>query len=131
MFNRRPVWGLAAVVIGGLIVGTTVDRFPIGVVARSIVAMVIAWHASLVLVSFVLLLRSPYAGEVGAPSANLKSVWLTTLAAIAGGALLHYAVSWEGIGISQEVLRYRTEGIGVAGFLAGSIQAAVACGIDT
>ena len=131
MFNRRPVWGLAVVVIGGLIIGTTVDRLPISVLARSIVAMVIAWHASLVLVSIVLLLRSPYAAEAGAPSSDLKAVVLTTLTAIAAGALLHYAASWEGIGISPEWLRYRTVGIGIAGFLAGSIQAAVACGIDT
>ena len=129
MYYRHTVWGIAAVVIGALL-GNAVDRLPISAVAQSILAMIVAWHVGLGLVSFVLVFRSPYASERSATSPATGKMLLTTVAAGVAGFMLHAAVSWKGMGVGADLLRYRTEGIGIAGFVAGSIQAVAVCGLD-
>ena len=115
--------------IGGSL-GYAVERFPISAMARSAVAMVLAWHVGLLLVSFVMLMRSPYASDMGVVPVGLGAALLTTVAAALAGVILHAAVSWLGLGVSPEWLRHLPVFIGMAGFLAGSIHAAVVCGFD-
>src|SRR5262245_18827441 len=120
---------LAAVVLGGL-VGNAAERLPIHPVGQSVVAIVLVWFAALLLVSFVLQLRFPSASDVPAPSLDLRQVLLTTLLAVVVGLALHVAMAWIHLDFAPEILDHRPVVAGVAGFVAGSIHAAVVCGVD-
>lgn len=120
---------LAAVVIGGLI-GNSASRLRIDLLAQSLVAMILAWLVGLFLVGAVLRFRSPVVGEPREFPAGARTVLLTVLAAGLVGAILHLAVPWKSPDAADGWIASRGTIIGIAGFIAGSIQAAIVCGLD-
>ena len=125
-FHKWPtVVGLGAVVLGGL-TGSAIDRLPVGLLVRSILAVAVTWNLGLFFVSLGWQFAHPNtsAGSV-LPLAG-RVFRRSSAIAVLVAALLHFLLESGAVQILPEIeLVDRTTMLGVFGAAVGSIQALV------
>jgi uncharacterized membrane protein AbrB (regulator of aidB expression) len=127
MRSLRQFWALAAVMLGWLI-GSSIDRLPVGALARGVVSMVLTWNVGLMLVSSTWLFVSPFASENMSPR-PFRTVVLTSLAAAIVATLVHYGAASVSK-VDPELMRHQAASLGVFGAIAGMVQGMIARGSE-